>query len=67
MNAKELEEVGACRIVTEEEFSKERILLEIDKLFDHKDQYDQMKIQSRSLGITDSATKIYDELRKLIG
>ena len=66
MNAKELEDVGACKIVTEEEFSKEKILLEIDKLFDHKEQYDQMKSQSKRLGMTDSATRIYNEIRKLI-
>ena len=65
-NAKELEEVGACLIVTEEEFSKERIIHEIDKLFDNRESYNLMAQKSKSLGIQDSATRIYEEARKII-
>ena len=65
-NAKELSDAGACVIVTEEEFSKERIIHEIDKLFDHKEEYDQMSRDSRVLGIDDSASRIYDEIKKII-
>ena len=66
-NARELENAGACVIVREEEFSKDLIIREIDKLFDHKDQYDKMVQDSKKLGVTDSATRIYDEIRKMIG
>ena len=65
-NAKELEDAGACIIVTEEEFSKDRIIHEIDKLFDHKDDYDLMVENSKKLGIVDSATRIYDEVKRII-
>jgi UDP-N-acetylglucosamine--N-acetylmuramyl-(pentapeptide) pyrophosphoryl-undecaprenol N-acetylglucosamine transferase len=65
-NAKELEDAGACRIVTEEEFSKEKIINEIDKLFDNKEEYDLMAINSKKLGIDDSSSRIYDEIRKII-
>ncbi len=65
-NAKELEDAGACKIVTEEEFSKDRILREIDKMFDDRDQYDQMVKNSKKLGIVDSASRIYEEARKII-
>ena len=65
-NAKELQDVGACVIVTEEEFSKDRIIREIDKLFDHKEKYDLMVESSKKLGIVDLATRIYNEIRKLI-
>lgn len=65
-NAKELEEAGACRIVTEEEFSKDKIIHEIDKLFDDKESYDLMCASSKKLGIVDSATRIYEEVRKII-
>ena len=65
-NAKELEEAGACRIITEEEFSKDKIIKEIDKLFDNKEAYDTMSKCSRKLGIEDSATRIYEEVRKII-
>lgn len=65
-NAKELEDAGACIIVSEEDFSKDRVIKEIDKLFDDKDFYQLMSDNSRKLGIDDSATKIYEEIRKII-
>ena len=66
-NAKELEDNGACRIVEEKDFSKETIIREIDKVFDDKDSYLEMVENSKKLGIVDSATRIYDEARKIIG
>ena len=66
-NAKELEDNGACRIVEEKDFSKESIIREIDKVFDDKDSYLEMVENSKKLGIVDSATRIYDEARKIIG
>ena len=65
-NAKELEDRGACIIVTEDDFSKDKIIHEIDKIFDNKDAYDKMIINSKELGIADSATRIYDEMKKII-
>lgn len=65
-NALELEESGACRIVTEESFSRDKIINEIDKLFDDKEAYDAMVASSKKLGIADSATRIYEEVRKII-
>lgn len=67
LNAKELSDAGACTIVTEEEFSRKKIILEIDKLFDNKDLYSKMMESSKKLGVTDSATKIYNEIKKIIG
>ena len=66
-NAKELEDAGACKIVTEDEFDKDRIIREIDKVFDDKEAYLKMVESSKKLGITDSATRIYEEARKIIG
>lgn len=65
-NAKELEDAGACQIVLEEDFSRETIIREIDKLFDEKELYDTMVINSKKLGVDDSATRIYEEIRKII-
>jgi len=65
-NAKELEDNGACRIVLENEFDKDKIIHEIDKIFDDKDSYLEMVENSKKLGITDSATRIYEEARKII-
>lgn len=65
-NAKELEDKGACVIVTEDEFSNKTIIQEIENLFDHKDLYDAMSKHSRELGIDDSATRIYEEIKKIV-
>lgn len=65
-NAKELSDKGACVIVSEEDFSKDTIIKEIDKLFEDEELYDKMSKSSRSLGIDDSATRIYEEIRKII-
>lgn len=65
-NAKELEEAGACTIVTEDDFSREKIINTIDKIFDDKSLYDQMSENSKKLGVEDSATRVYEEIRKII-
>lgn len=66
MNAKELEDHGACKIISEEEFSRDKVIYEIDKLFDHREMYCEMQENSKKLGVVDSATKIYDEIKRLI-
>lgn len=67
MNAKELEDLGACKIITEDEFSLDTLVPEIDKLLGDSKAYVEMKEASKKLGVSDSATKIYTEIRKLIG
>ena len=65
-NAKELEDASACVIVEEKDFSKERILEEIDHIFQNTVLYDKMVKCSKKLEIADSATRIYEEARKII-
>ena len=65
-NAKELEDAGACSIVTEDDFSKDVILSSIDKIFGDKEAYQDMILNSKKLGIADSATRIYDEAKKIV-
>ena len=64
-NAKELEKVNACRIVEEVDFNKETILKNIDDILGDDTLYNDMKKSSLSLGVSDSATKIYNEIVKL--
>lgn len=66
-NAKELEDEGACKIIEEKDFNREKVILEIDKIFDNLEEYSKMKESSRSLGVDDSATKIYKSIKELIG
>ena len=65
-NAKELENHGACKIILEEDFSKDTLIKEIDELFSNDKEYNEMVKHSKELGISDSATRIYDEIRKII-
>lgn len=67
MNAKELQDVGACKIITERDFSKDTLLPEIDLLFQNRKAYSDMRDASRKLGIRDSASRIYQEIKNLIG
>lgn len=67
LNAKELEDAGACRILEEKDFSGESLCCEIDKIFSDKKLYMSMKKASQSFGIKDSLTKIYQEIKKLVG
>lgn len=67
LNAKELEDAGACTIIGEDDFNSKKIILEIDRIFDNKEEYSKMKERSKKLGITDSASKIYEEIKKIIG
>ena len=66
-NAKELEDNGACHIIEEKDFTPQKVISEIDKIFDDKSAYDKMVEDSKKLGIVDSATRIYEEARKIIG
>lgn len=67
MNAKELEDLGACRIVLENDFGKDKLINEIDKILDNNEAYVKMAAASKKLGVVDSATKIYDQIKKIIG
>ena len=65
-NALELEEAHACKIIEEKDFSRDKIIAEIDKIFDNKECYLDMVKNSKSLGIMDSASRIYNEIEKII-
>lgn len=67
LNAKELEDAGACWILEEKDFSGDALCSKIDKIFSDKKQYLAMKKASEAFGIKDSLTKIYQEIKKLVG
>ena len=64
-NAKELEKNNACRIIEEDDFNKENVLTTISEILGDEKLYQKMKKGSLSLGVKDSASKIYDEIVKL--
>ncbi len=65
MNAKELENKKACKIILEEEFSSDILIKTIDEILNNKELYDKMHIESKGFGVLDSASRIYEEIRKL--
>lgn len=65
-NAKELEEQGASILIKEEDFNKESVIDAIDRILTNKSVYQKMQKESKKLGITDSATRIYQEIKKVI-
>ncbi len=65
-NAKELSDAGACVIVEEKDFSKDVILNEIDSLIHDSLKMAEMSRCSKKFGISDSSTRIYEEIRKII-
>ncbi len=65
-NAKELEEIGAAKLITEDDFSKELVINEISNILDNPDTYRKMQSSSAKLGVKDSSTRIYNEIEKII-
>lgn len=67
MNAKELEDAGACQILEEKDFEPEVLCKKINMILSDKKLYLSMKKASSSFGVKDSLTKIYEEILKLVG
>lgn len=65
-NAKELEENGACILITEGDFNSKNIISNIDNLLEDKHKYITMRENSKKLGVADSATRIYNEVEELV-
>lgn len=67
MNAKELEDAGACQILEENKFEPETLCRKIEDILYDKELYFSMRKASESFGVKDSLTKIYGEIVKLVG
>ena len=65
-NAQELESAGACKILLEKDFSGDNLISLIDLILNNDDVYNSMRSGAKSLGITDSATRVYKEIKKVI-
>ncbi len=66
VNAKSLEDDGACIILKEEDFNKDSLVNLLDKTLNDKEKLKSMKNALLKRGITDSATRIYEEILKLV-
>lgn len=65
-NAKSLEERKATVIIEENKYEKELLVSTIDHILENPKWYQELKQNASSLGVKDSATKIYQILRSLI-
>lgn len=66
LNAKELEENGATKLINEEDFSMNVVISAIDEILMNREVYDTMKRNALKLGVKDSATRFYKEIKKVI-
>ncbi|MBQ7104938.1 MAG: undecaprenyldiphospho-muramoylpentapeptide beta-N-acetylglucosaminyltransferase [Bacilli bacterium] len=65
-NAKVLENNGASIIIKEKELNDEILLEKIDLILNDTKRYNEMVKSNRKLGISDSATRIYKIIKKLV-
>lgn len=66
VNAKSLEDDGACIILKEEDFDKNSLVDLLDKTINDKKKLNSMGSALLKRGVTDSATRIYEEIIKLV-
>ena len=66
VNAKSLEDDGACIILKEEDFDKNSLVDLLDKTINDKKKLNSMRNALLKRGVTDSATRIYEEIIKLV-
>lgn len=66
VNAKSLEDDGACIILKEEDFDKNSLVDLLDKTINDKKKLNSMRSALLKRGVTDSATRIYEEIIKLV-
>lgn len=65
-NAKVLENNGASVIIREKELDDKVLLEKIDLVLNDRKKYNEMVKNNKKLGITDSATRIYNIIKKLV-
>ena len=65
INANDLSNNGAALVMLENEFDGNNLINMIDEILLDKDMYKKMSDASKKIGITDSSTRIYEEIKKL--
>ena len=63
--AKDLENNEAALIIEEKSFDKDELISKIDSILNDSKTYHKMTLATKKMGITDSATRIYKEIKKL--
>ena len=66
MNAMDLVNKKAGRMIREADLNKETLFSEIDSLFNNRKEYEEIKRNLREYGIKDSGSRIYETLKDLM-
>ncbi len=66
LNAIYLKNNDACYLIEEKDLNDKIVLDTIDKILNDKEEYKKISENAKRLGITDSSTRIYKEIKKLI-
>ena len=67
INAMDFKENGACLVIEEKDLNDELVLKDIDLLLNDEEVREKMKKSLEKLSVKDSATKIYNLLKELVG
>jgi len=65
-NAQALEEKKATVILEEKGYTKEKLVANIDSILNDSKKYQELKENSKKMGVVDSATKIYKTIKQLV-
>lgn len=66
INAKSLEKEHAAFVMEEQDFNSDLLIEKIDEILNDSKLYKKMSTNSKKFGITDSASRIYTEIKKLL-
>ncbi len=66
VNAKDLEDHNACVLIEENHLDPNELLKEINNILNDKEKYDKLKKGAQKLGVSNSATRIYQEILKIV-
>ena len=66
MNAKDLENHKASIIILEQDLTSEVLINNIDNILNDSVLYKELSVNSKKLGVANSATRIYNEIEKLL-
>ena len=67
INAQDLKNNGASIVIKENDFNGKDFIEQIDIVLNDKNLYKKMSEAAKSIGITDSNTRIYKEIERLLG
>ena len=65
LNALSLKNNDACILIEEKNFDVKKLINEIDILLKDKKLYNKISSNAKKLGVNNSATLIYEEIKKL--